>query len=432
MTVKKWFLELRSNFDSRVNLKRASINSTWLLSEQIIRLIVGFFISIVTTRYLGPTGLGLLSYSGSWIGMFSAFAFLGLDSIVIKKLIEKKENIGTILGSALVLKFFGSLLTVLLSVSLLFVFGQHDFQTIFLVLIISLGYIFLPSGIVDFYYQSMLKARYTVLIRTTTYLVVTILKFVCIVFKANIYFFGLLMALEMVINALGYGILFYKKEKIKLTFDWREVKSLLFLAFPLFLSAFLVGIYSKIDQIFVGSLINKESLGYYSLSVSLIQMFYFIPTIVISSVFPILVEEKSKSNFNSYKKKIWKTLKYLAFAAVFLIICANFTSRILIKLLYGDQFLLSAKLLNIYSLNLLPVFTYSIFSYWLLIEGKQKLILYFQVIALFADIFLSYVLIKNYGVYGACFTTLIVNIILLCLYCIFYRLSNNYEQQQNT
>ena len=96
--MKKWFLKLKDNFDSRTNLKRASINSSWLLVEQIVRLAVGFFISIATTRYLGPKGLGLLSYSGAWVGMFSAFAFLGLDSIVIKKLIEKKEYQKSFLG----------------------------------------------------------------------------------------------------------------------------------------------------------------------------------------------------------------------------------------------------------------------------------------------------------------------------------------------
>lgn len=414
--MKKWFLELKDNFDSRKNFKRASINSSWLLTEQIVRLAVGFFISIAVTRYLGPKGLGLLSYSSAWVGMFSALAFLGLDSIVIKKLIEKKEVSGTVLGSALILKFLGSLLTIILSISLLLVFGQHDFQTIFLVLIISLGYIFSPSGVVDFYYQSKLKAKYTALIRTITYLVITILKFACILLKANIYFFGLLMALEMILDGIGYGTLFFRKERIKLTFDWLEIKNLLFLAFPIFLSALIAGVYSKIDQIFVGSLINKETLGYYSLSVSLIQMFYFIPTIITSSVFPILVEEKSNLNFQSYEKKIWKTLKYLSLTAVILIVCANISSGFLIKLLYGEKFLLSAKLLNIYSLNLLPVFASYIFSYWLVIENKQKMILYFQIVTLVTGTMLNYFFIKTYGVYGASYATFVVNVLLFCLY----------------
>jgi len=418
--MKKWLLELKGNFDSRANLRRASVNSSWLFTEQIIRLFVGFFISIVTTRYLGPKGLGLLSYANSWVCMFSAFASLGLDGIVVKRLIEKKESSGTVLGSAFILKIFGSLLTVILSLVLLILFGQHDFQTIILVLIINLGYVFLPSSIVDLYYQSKLKVRYTASVRTIVYLVITILKFVCIMAKVNIYFFGLLFSLEMVLNAIGYGYVFLKKEKPQLNFDWLETKKIISLAFPVFLSTLVVGIYLKIDQIFVGFLINKESLGYYSLAVSLVQMFYFIPTIVIASVFPILVEEKNNLNLISYKNKIWKTLKYLSITAIILIICANICSEFLIRLLYGQQFMLSVNLLNVYSLNLLPVFASSIFSYWLIIENKQRYGLYFQVITLIVNSSLNYFLINLVGVMGAGIASLISNGLLFSLFGLFF------------
>lgn len=418
--MKRWFLDLKRNFDSRANLKRASINSSWLLVEQIVRLLVGFLISVATTRYLGPNGLGLLSYANSWACMFVALISLGLDSVVVKKLIENKGNEGTILGSSFLLRSLGSILATVLSVSSIVLLGKGDLTTILLVLVVSFGFVFQSSGIFDLYYQSKLKVRYTTGVRIVVYLIIVALKFSGILLSASLYYFAFLFSLEMVLTAVGYGIVFYGKEKIKLVFDWVEAKDLFLSALPIFLSALVIGFYSRVDQILVGTLINKEVLGYYSLAVTLIQMFYFVPTIVISSVFPILVEEKTNLNLVSYRGKILKTIKYLSIFAVSLIICANVSSRFLIRLLYGEQFKVSADLLNIYVWNLLPVFAASIFSYWLVIENKQKLILYFQIITLVVGLILNYSLIKIYGVYGAGYSTLIVNFLMLILYVLVF------------
>ena len=413
--MKKWVLLLRKSYESRTNLKRASINTSWLMVEQLTRLFVGFFVSVLITRYLGPKGLGLLNYANSWVYMFSALAYLGLDSIVIKRLVEKKDATGSVLGSAFVLKLGGGFLALFLSIFSLLLFGQNDIQTIVLVAIISLGYIFLPTSVVDFYYRSKLKVKYTVLVRVAVYLLVTIIKIVCILLEANIYYFGILISLELLFNCLGYVFLFYRKDRIKLSYSWIEVVNIFFSALPILLSSLMVGVYSKIDHVFVGSMINNETLGYYSLSASLIQQFYFIPLIVVSSVFPVLVEERSKQNILSYKNKVWKTVKYLLLAAVFLVLCANIFSKYLIDLLYGDRFYLTSSLLNIYSFNLIPVFLSGIFSYWLIIENRQKITLYLQFVTMTISILLNFVLIGDMGVYGAVYSSVVTNVVITIL-----------------
>lgn len=59
-------------------------NTSWLFVERIIRMFIGIFVGIWVARYLGPKEFGLLSYAQSFVGLFTIFATLGLDSIVVR------------------------------------------------------------------------------------------------------------------------------------------------------------------------------------------------------------------------------------------------------------------------------------------------------------------------------------------------------------
>ena len=67
-------------------------NTSWLLAERIIRMGVLLFVGIYVARYLGPERYGLLSYSNSFVGIFTGIALLGLDGIVVRELVKTPEN----------------------------------------------------------------------------------------------------------------------------------------------------------------------------------------------------------------------------------------------------------------------------------------------------------------------------------------------------
>ena len=59
-------------------------NTSWLFAEKIIRMVVGLFVGVWVARYLGPEKFGLLSFVQSFVGLFTIFATLGLDVIVVR------------------------------------------------------------------------------------------------------------------------------------------------------------------------------------------------------------------------------------------------------------------------------------------------------------------------------------------------------------
>lgn len=66
-------------------------NTSWLFGEKILRMVVGLFVGVWVARYLGPAQFWLFSYAQSFVGLFTAFATLGLDGIVVHEFVRDKD-----------------------------------------------------------------------------------------------------------------------------------------------------------------------------------------------------------------------------------------------------------------------------------------------------------------------------------------------------
>lgn len=65
---------------------------------------ITFFVGVYVARYLGPANFGLLSYAGSFVGLFAAIGTLGVDSILVRELVKDEKRRDELLGTTFVLK----------------------------------------------------------------------------------------------------------------------------------------------------------------------------------------------------------------------------------------------------------------------------------------------------------------------------------------
>ena len=79
-------------------------NTSWLLGEKILRMVVALFVGIYVARYLGPEHYGLLSYALSFVWLFSSLASFGIDDILIRELVRSPEQRSNLLGTVFWLK----------------------------------------------------------------------------------------------------------------------------------------------------------------------------------------------------------------------------------------------------------------------------------------------------------------------------------------
>ena len=86
-------------------------NAGWIIGEQVFQMLLSLIIGILSARYLGPSNFCALGYTASYIAFFTSIATLGMEGVVIKKMIACPHKEGLYLGSGMVFRLVSSVLS---------------------------------------------------------------------------------------------------------------------------------------------------------------------------------------------------------------------------------------------------------------------------------------------------------------------------------
>ena len=405
-------MEEEKKIDTKINFRSDSFkkyfsNTSWLLFEKVARLVLNFFVTLYVIRYLGPDEFGLYSYAISFYGLFVAIISLGLESISIRELVKHPEKRDEILGSVFYTQFGGAITAISL-IALTLLITSEELFTSSLILIISVSSFFQTFNVIDYYFRSTVKAKYSVYVLFTSVLLVSIIKFTLIIVKAPLIYFIIAYAFEFVFNAFGYFVV-YHLQKLKIVnwkFDKKIAFSLLKDGYPLILSGVVVSIYMKVDQVLIKNMLDVKEVGYYAAAVRLSESWYFIPVAISNALFPAIVNAKNISR-ELYLTRLQKLYDLLAWIAIGISIPVSFFSAEIINLLYGSKYLSSAPILTIYIWAGAAVFLGVASSQYLVTENLTKISFMRTSLGMIANVILNIILIPIYGIIGSAIATLI-------------------------
>jgi len=386
--------------------KRYFANTGWLFFEKVLRGGISFLIGVYVARYLGPANYGLLSYSASFVFLFSTVATLGLDRIVVRELVKDEKKREELLGTAFFLKITGSFL--LLGILVLAVkFAKNDNFTNLLIFVIASATIFQSFNIIDFYFQSRVLSKYAVYARITSMSLSAGIKLLLIFLRAGLLYFAGVMVAESIFLAIGL-IIAYSKQKLNI-FEWKVkfslAKKLLQDAWPLALSGIAISIYMRIDQVMIKEMLDTEAVGNYAVAVKLSEVWYFIPTIITGSLFPAIINAKKISE-NLYHERLRKLYSLMIWLAMGIAIPITFLANDVIRILFGTQYQAAADVLQIYIWASVFVFLGVASSQYLIAENYTKISFFRTIIGTVVNIILNVILIPMYGINGAAIATL--------------------------
>jgi O-antigen/teichoic acid export membrane protein len=399
-------ISTKINFGSQ-SFKKYFRNTSWLFTEKILKLIIGFLINIYIIRYLGPSQFGLLSYAISFVGLFAAFATLGLDNITVRELVISPDKKDEILGSTFFLKIFGAILSILLIWLTTILISETSYNKL-LILIIAFSTIFQSFNVIDLYFQSKVLSRFTVYVQVSTLFISSTLKFLLVIFNFPLLYFAIVMLVETALIAAGFNVVF--KINHQLILKWQFVnsraKQLLKDSWPLILSGLVIAIYVKIDQVIIKNMMTDKDVGYYAAAVRIAEAWYFIPTAISTSVFPAIINAKKISE-KLYLSRLQKLYDILAWVAICISIPITIFSKDIIKFLLGPDFIQSASVLTIYIWAGVAVFLGVASSQYLINENLTKISFLRTFIGMVFNVVLNLILIPKMGIIGSALATLI-------------------------
>lgn len=386
---------------------KALANTYWLLFDQLVRMVVGFFTLTILARQFGPEGFGELNYAIAFVALFSVLASFGTERIIMRELIQNESDTSNIIGTSFFIKLLGSLLLVLVSVSVSLVFNTESTITTILVSIFAVISVFQSFDVIEYLYQARLEAKYPVVVKLSAMLIGTLLKVFVAVTTQSLLLLGLMYLLEAVVTAvLLYAVFKRTKSHSFFVFQLQRAKSILRESAPLVFSGIFVTIYLRIDQVFLQHMTNAEIVGIYSASVRISEIPFFIGTILTNSAFPIIINNRKSSerNFLHDVQLLFSILTYCGFGIAVL---TSLLAEPLISRIFGTEFLDAVPILRVHIWSILFVFMGLAKGIWMISENYTKLSLISAAAGAVSNIILNIVLIPFYGAMGAAIATVI-------------------------
>ncbi|QJR30758.1 flippase [Limnobacter profundi] len=400
-----------TGLSERPNLMAALRNLSWLAFDRVFRLGVSFVVTLWLARYLAPELFGVYNYAIAFTALFSVLAALGLQGVVVQLLIDKPDQIGETLTSAFVLQFIGGVVSVLAAIVIAIFLHDHEDNILVAVLSLSAINLFRFADTIRFYFEAKVQSKQLVIFEGAVFSLIVLLRIVFVVTALPLMYFIWLLVLEAFLTAVAFAVLFVKNFDVrKLAFVRDSFVGLLKMAWPLTVAMMATMLYMRTDQVMLASMLGQQAVGIYSASVRLTEIWYVLPSIIVSSVFPrILLEMRS----NPDRANRATDMLLFGFAVTSLLVAAavSMFSINIVSYLFGLDYLEAAPVLSIHIWSSLFVFSGLLSSRWLVAMSMQRFVLISTALGAIVNIGLNYLLIPVYGVSGAAWATLIAQLV---------------------
>ena len=400
-------------FTSHRGFKKYGINTSWLIFERSIRIILGITIGVWVARYLGPENFGILNFAESFVGILSALGLTCLEDIIVREVLKNKNQRNVIMGTAFILKMGGFFLILLLS-GIFISITNYSQKTNLIILIISSSFFFRSFTVIIAHFTSEVLSKYIVISNLISLIISSLLRIWLILNAQNVVFFALVILFDFSLASFLY-YLFYLKSGHKARHwkvDFSLAKKILVDCWPLVLGGIIIFIHTKTDRIMLKEMIGNTATGHYAAAVRVNETIFYLFAIIVSSLLPAIVNAKERCQLE-YKNRLQKIADFTIIFFLFFSIPLIFFSKEIIIFLYGKEFTASTDILKIHALCGLFVGIGVVRSKWAIVENLQRFDMIANTIGVIANISFNYVLIKKLGSIGAAYGTLCAHLFVL-------------------
>jgi O-antigen/teichoic acid export membrane protein len=382
-------------------------NTGWLMFGKVSSLLI----TVVVARYLKPESFGDLNFVIAFTTIVAAIGSLGLDTFIIREIINDNSKKEEILGTSLAMRIGFNLLLLPLSVGIYVLFHHYAKNPgnplTWVVFFYALPGVFKSFNVIDSYFQSQVKSKYVVHVQNIAILTTTVLKILWVWLNGSLIWFSVIITIDAMVLATGLVIM-YQRQGFRLrnwSFDFSRAKMLLKQSYPLMFSAVMVSLYMKIDTVMLKS-VGSVAVGIYNAAAGLSEAWFFIPMAIVTSVFPAIVNAR-KTDMDRYKKRLINLYDLLVYISVPVAILISFFGTDIIHILYGNQYEGAGQMLSIHIWSGIFVFLGIASGQYLVAEGLTNISFQRTAAGAILNIALNFWLIPHYGGIGASLATLV-------------------------
>lgn len=378
-------------------------NISWLFLDKIFRMGAGLIVGAWIARYLGPENFGIWNVAIAYTALFGSFINFGLESILVKEIVRNPQERNGLMGSSFAICAVGAGLAFALSL-----LGAHFFVATSsslkfkLILLSSAGLLTQATFVLNYYFQAKVQSWVIVAVQSVAFVFATGAKVILLLNGGGVIAFAWMSLAELIMSAVLMTIVFHKR--IGSVFRWQvnfvTIRRLLSDGIPLMFANIASMIYMRVDQIMIGGMLGDFQVGLFSAAIKISETWYFLPSIVGTSVFPALIGSFDAGQ-KEFERKNMLFFEILTGVGLVIAVVISLASSFIIGLLFGSDYSGSAAILSVHVWGGIFICMGIASSYWLTIHGLQRYNLYRSLAGLAVNIFLNLLLIPRMGALGA-------------------------------
>lgn len=389
-------------------------NICWLFFDKVFILVLQFLIGVKIANYYGSESFGMYNYAMSIVA-FSSILFELLNDRVIKKFFQEYK-FNNIVYNVNIFRNFMALLILVFTIILGIILKLPQLFFFTLIFLCIDNFLITSTQGIELYFDYKLNSKNLVILNNLIKLLSYTLQYVYVMLEYSILIIPIVRCLgsflRLIILKYMYKVIYLKKEKIKLNFNFILIKNIIKESFFLWLSFIGFLIYTQTDKIMLGSMLGNSEVGVYSIATNLMQVLaILIPPIQIS-IFPKMLE-LYKRNYEEYYNFYLKINIIVTQLYLFLSILSIVVVNILFLKIFSVEYILAIPTYTILTISVFFKANGALQTSHVTIKNITKKIFYKTFSGIIINIILNYIFINKYGVIGAALSTSITHFLTL-------------------
>lgn len=399
------------------NFQKVLRNTIFLASTEMVLKILGFLWIVYLGRALTVGLFGTYSVVNSFITIFSFLPELGIGLIVVREIAKNKNKADEYLTSSFSINIMMAIITIIS----IFITGKllHYPQNLMLLLFIASITLLVgtlrSAPLYFFEGTENMKMVSVTNFFNTLFLIGGAMVGFSLSFSLLGIFLGMLGG-TVVSLVLSYMMFLKHHRSPRIVFSIDTIRNMVFMGLPLAIASFSFLVYTRIESIILLQFLGDKAVGVYNSSTPFVlSLMQLLNVPFVMALYPTLVKlfEEDKTRFKNAIKKSLLVISLWSFPSAFII---HFFAPVIIPFFFGEKFNTGIPVLQIL-IFFVPFASLSALLYKILIiYNRQKLYMVINLIGAGIDILLNIVLIKNLGLIGAAYASVITQFVLLIIF----------------
>ncbi|MEK7654202.1 MAG: flippase [Patescibacteria group bacterium] len=386
-------------------------NTFWLFFGQITGRLLRAAIVIYAARVLGAASWGAFSYALGIAAFLTIFSDIGINALITKETSRNPELRNKYIATAFWTKL--ALLGILIAgfvIALPYLTNIPEAAIIMPILMFVFAFDTLRD-LGSAISRAMEKMEIESLIGVFTNLAIVVLGFIFLALAPTSESLAYAYAIGSGLGLLAIWFVLRRQfGNIFSNFDVRIVKDILATAWPFGLMGLMGAINLNTDIIMVGWMRSAAEVGYYSAAQKPVLLLYVIPTLLASSIFPVMAR-MAKTFPTAVAALLEKAIAGVILCAVPVVILGIIFASPIINILFGSEYLPAINTFRILIFTVLIVYPSTLIGNAIFAFDAQKSFVWFVLASAIGNVLFNLLLIPALGIEGAAISTLLTQLI---------------------